>query len=61
MTSYLTSHDHRNMEGLVEGLGEVLNDRNKVVLFHYICQLLPEEAQNEFDRIAATMLSGGDQ
>ena len=48
------------MHGLVEGLGEVLNDRNKVVLFHYICQLLPEEAQNEFDRIAASMLSGGD-
>ena len=43
----------------MEGLGEVLNDRNKIVLYHYICQLLPEEAQNEFDRIAAGLLSGG--
>lgn len=43
----------------MEGLGDVLNDRNKVILFHYICQLLPGEAQNEFDRIAAGMLTGG--
>ncbi len=40
-------------------MGDVLNDRNKVVLFHYICQLLPGETQNEFDRIAAGMLTGG--
>ena len=51
--------NYRNLPDLVEGLGEVLNDRNKIVLYHYICQLLPEETQNEFDRIAAGLLSGG--
>ena len=44
---------------MVQGLGSVLNDENKMVLFHYICQLLPEETQVEFDRIAAAMLAGG--
>ena len=43
----------------MQGLGTVLDDPNKMVLFHYICQLLPEEAQVEFDRVAATMLTGG--
>ena len=43
----------------MQGLGKVLDDPNKMVLFHYICQLLPEEAQTEFDRVAAAMLTGG--
>lgn len=50
----------RNLQDLVESLRDVLTDSNKMVLFHYICQLLPGEAQNEFDRIAAAMLSGGE-
>ena len=37
----------------------MLNEPNKAVLFHYICQLLPHEAQAEFDRIAAASLDGG--
>jgi len=49
----------RDLPSLVQGLGTVLNDPNKVVLFHYVCQLLPEEAQAEFDRIAAAHLTGG--
>ncbi len=49
----------RDLQDLVDGLGNVLTDSNKMVLFHYVCQLLPGEAQIEFDRIAAAMLSGG--
>ena len=37
----------------------MLNEPNKAVLFHYICQLLPHKAQAEFDRIAAASLDGG--
>ena len=37
----------------------MLKDQKKTVLFHYICQLLPEETQHEFDRIAAEMLARG--
>ena len=73
-TAHLISHDYhmtwnqydditartcRDLPQLVQGLGAVLNDANKMVLFHHICQLLPEEAQTEFDRIAAGMLAGG--
>lgn len=49
----------RDLPSLVQGLGTVLNDPNKMVLFHYVCQLLPEEAQAEFDRIAAVHLTEG--
>ncbi len=42
----------------MEGLGEVLNDPNKMVIFHYICQLLPGETQAEFDRIASAAIAG---
>ncbi len=59
LQSYNVSIHNRNLEALVEGLGDVLTDSNKMVLFHYICQLLPGEAQNEFDRIAAAKVSGG--
>ena len=31
----------------------LLSDPTKMVLFHYVCQLLPEDAQAEFDRLAA--------
>ena len=59
MTSLNLFHNCRDLPSLVQGLGKVLDDPNKMVLFHYICQLLPEEAQTEFDRVAAAMLTGG--
>lgn len=39
-------------------MGEILDDQNKTILFHYICQLLPDEVQAEFDRIAAATIAG---
>ena len=51
--------NYRDLPELVGELGEVLKEPNKAVLFHYICQLLPNEAQAEFDRVAATTLAGG--
>ena len=59
MMSLNLYHNCRDLPSLVQGLGKVLDDPNKMVLFHYICQLLPEEAQTEFDRVAAAMLTGG--
>ena len=50
---------YRDIPELIGELGEVLNEPNKAVLFHYICQLLPHEAQAEFDRIAAASLEQG--
>ena len=35
----------------------LLSDPTKMVLFHHVCQLLPEEAQAEFDRMAAARLA----
>ena len=60
----ITSYDvilpvYRNLSQLVEGLGNVLNDPNKAVLFHYICQLLPGKKQAEFDKLAATTIAEG--
>ena len=49
----------REVPELVNSLSWVLDSPAKMVLFHYICQLLPNEAQAEFDRIAAAMLAGG--
>ena len=49
----------REIPELVNSLSWVLDSPAKTVLFHYICRLLPEQAQVEFDRIAATMLAGG--
>ena len=40
----------------MEGLQTLLSDPTKMVLFHYVCQLLPEDAQTEFDRLAAASL-----
>ena len=37
----------------------LLSDPGKMQLFHHICQLLPAEAQVEFDRLAAASLGGG--
>ena len=51
----------RDIPELIGQLGEVLTEPNKAVLFHYICQLLPDEAQAEFDRIAANSLAGGEE
>lgn len=44
----------------MEGLHTLLDDPTKIVLFHYVCQLLPEEAQAEFDRVAASRLADGE-
>ena len=40
----------------MEGLCGLLGDPSKMALFHHVCQLLPEETQAEFDRVAATRL-----
>ena len=50
---------YRDIPELIGELGGVLKEPNKAVLFHYICQLLPHEAQAEFDRIAAASLEQG--
>ena len=49
----------REVPELVNSLSWVLDSPAKMVLFHHICQLLPENAQVDFDRIAAAMLAGG--
>lgn len=49
----------REVPELVNSLTWVLDSPEKMVLYHYICQLLPDEAQAEFDRVAAAMLAGG--
>lgn len=49
----------REVPELVNSLSWVLDSPAKIVLFHYICQLLPDNAQVDFDRIAAAMLAGG--
>lgn len=53
------THYYRDIPKLIGELGGVLNEPNKAVLFHYICRLLPHEAQAEFDRIAAASFAGG--
>lgn len=48
---------HRDMPHLISGLASILSDPSKHELFHYICQLLPAEEQNEFDHQAAVAVS----
>ena len=43
----------------MNSLSWVLDSPAKIVLFHHICQLLPDKVQGDFDRIAAAMLAGG--
>ena len=38
-------------------LSIVLNNQDKIGLFHYICQLLPENKQDEFDDLASRQIS----
>jgi hypothetical protein len=49
----------REVPELVNSLSWILDSPAKMMLFHYICQLLPDNAQADFDRIAAAMLGGG--
>lgn len=49
----------RDLSGLVGALCDVLDDPKKHVLYHYICQLLPEEIQGEFDQLASTVVANG--
>lgn len=47
----------RDLSKLVEALCDVLDDPTKRILFHYICQLLPEEDRAEFDRLSSVAIS----
>ena len=49
----------RDLHKLVEGLADILSDPKKASIFHYICQLLPEEVQREFDHMAAMSIAYG--
>jgi len=50
---------HREIPELVNSLTWILDSPEKTVLYHYICQLLPDEAQREFDHLAAAVLAKG--
>ena len=47
----------RDLSKLVQDLCDVLDDPIKHILFHYICQLLPEEDRAEFDRLSSVAIS----
>ena len=49
----------RDLSTLVEGLTGVLKDPKKASVFNYICQMLPDEVQREFDHLAAASVSSG--
>ena len=49
----------RDLAALVEGLAGILRDPKKASIFHYICQMLPDDVQREFDHLAATSVSNG--
>ena len=48
---------NRDLSTLVEGLTGILKDPKKASVFHYICQMLPDEVQREFDHLAAASVS----
>ncbi len=48
---------YRDLPELVDRLSDVITDRRKSVLFHYVCQMLPEDSQLQFDNLAATKLA----
>lgn len=49
----------RDLTTLVEGLAGILKDPKKASIFHYICQMLPDDVQREFDHLAAASVSNG--
>ena len=54
---FLISPSCRDIPELVDRLSDVITDKKQSVLLHYICQMLPETSQTEFDNLAATKLA----